>query len=72
MGELPLKIFHWTTLLDPLEPFTTGSLPASQFNASQLPFVDFGDVPKTEFERYKFDAPKPTLADPRPPSGQSA
>jgi hypothetical protein len=28
-----------------LEPFTTGSLPASQFNASQLPFVDFGDVP---------------------------
>lgn len=30
---------------DPLEPFTTGSLPASQFNASQLPFVDFGDVP---------------------------
>ena len=28
-----------------MEPFTTGSLPASQFNASQLPFVDFGDVP---------------------------
>ena len=30
---------------DPLLPATTGSLPAGQFNSSQLPFVDFDDLP---------------------------
>jgi hypothetical protein len=30
---------------DPLPPVTTGSLSAGQFNSSQLPFVDFDDVP---------------------------
>jgi hypothetical protein len=28
-----------------MPPVTTGSLPAGQFNSSQLPFVDFDDVP---------------------------
>jgi hypothetical protein len=32
-----------------LEPFTTGSIPALQFNPNQKPFVAFGIVPKAEF-----------------------
>jgi hypothetical protein len=32
-------------LSDPLEPFTTGSFPVLQFNASQKPFVVDFSVP---------------------------
>lgn len=30
---------------DPLEPFTTGSFPAIQFDSNQKSFVAFGKVP---------------------------
>jgi hypothetical protein len=33
-----------------LRVFATGSLPAGQFNSSQLPFLDFGDVPEADIQ----------------------
>jgi hypothetical protein len=44
-----LDLWPWQSGEDPLEPFATGSFPAVHFNSSQVPFVDFGDLPRAEF-----------------------
>lgn len=46
---------------DTLEPFTTGSFPAVQFNPSQKPFVAFGIEPIADDDFLEMPARYPTL-----------
>lgn len=46
-----IAFFRWPSSLQRKETFTTNSFPVAQFDASQKPFVEFGNVAITVVQR---------------------